>query len=43
MNGRMLGIESIHNDFELLYPERDMILHLNHYITERFKEVDTAP
>ncbi|MBD7911201.1 MULTISPECIES: C45 family peptidase [Clostridium] len=42
-NGHMLGIESIHNDFELIYPERDIILHSNHYITERFKEVDTAP
>lgn len=43
MNGHMSGIESIHNDFELLYPERDMLLHSNHYLTERFKEVDTAP
>lgn len=41
-NGYMLGIESIHNDFELLYPERDMMLHSNHYITERFKKEDTA-
>lgn len=43
INGHMSGIESIHNDFELLYPERDMLLHSNHYLTERFKEVDTAP
>lgn len=43
MNGQMSGIESIHNDFEILYPERDMLLHSNHYITERFKAVDTAP
>ncbi|SHJ12215.1 isopenicillin-N N-acyltransferase like protein [Clostridium cavendishii DSM 21758] len=43
INGHMLGIESIHNDFELMYPERDMMVHSNHYITERFKEEDTAP
>ncbi|NPV93282.1 MAG: hypothetical protein HPY50_21190 [Firmicutes bacterium] len=43
LNGHMYGIESIHNDFELLYPERDMLLHSNHYLTERFKGVDTAP
>lgn len=42
INGQMLGIESIHNDFELIYPERDILLHSNHYLTERFKEVDTA-
>ncbi|MDF2857059.1 MAG: hypothetical protein K0Q87_2910 [Neobacillus sp.] len=42
-NGHMSGIESIHNDFELLHPERDMLLHSNHYLTERFKGVDTAP
>lgn len=42
IKGNMSGIESIHNDFELLYPERDMMLHSNHYITERFKEEDTA-
>jgi hypothetical protein len=29
INGHMSGIESIHNDFELLYPERDMLLHSN--------------
>jgi len=43
MNGHMFGIESIHNDFELLNAERDMLLHSNHYLTERFKAVDTAP
>ncbi len=41
-NGYMLGIESIHNDFELIYPENDMMLHSNHYLTERFKGEDTA-
>lgn len=42
-NGYMSGIESTHNDFELLYPEKDILLHSNHYLTERFKAVDTAP
>ncbi len=42
INGHMSGIESIHNDFELLSPERDMLLHSNHYLTERFQEEDTA-
>ncbi|SKC66234.1 C45 family autoproteolytic acyltransferase/hydolase [Maledivibacter halophilus] len=42
-NGHICGIESIHNDFQLLYPERDMLLHSNHYITKRFERVDTAP
>jgi isopenicillin-N N-acyltransferase like protein len=43
INGYMSGIESINNDFELLSPERDMLLHSNHYITKRFKGGDTAP
>ena len=39
----MLGYESIHNDFEIIRPEKDLLLHSNHYLTERFKEGDTAP
>jgi len=41
-NGQMYGIESIHNDFEIIYPENDVLLHSNHYITERFVKGDTA-
>jgi isopenicillin-N N-acyltransferase-like protein len=41
--GHMSGIESIHDDFAILNPDRDMLLHSNHYITERFKAADTAP
>jgi len=41
-NGQMYGIESIHNDFEIIRPEKDLLLHSNHYITERFKKDDTA-
>lgn len=42
-NGQMCGIESINNDFEIIHPEKDMLLHSNHYITERFQKADTAP
>ncbi|MDD3365546.1 MAG: C45 family autoproteolytic acyltransferase/hydrolase [Syntrophomonas sp.] len=41
--GEMFGIESISNDYEILYPNKNMILHTNHYLTERFKKGDTAP
>ncbi|MCX6826898.1 MAG: C45 family autoproteolytic acyltransferase/hydrolase [candidate division Zixibacteria bacterium] len=41
-NGEIYGIESIHNDFEIIYPEKDLLLHSNHYITERFQKGDTA-
>lgn len=41
--GTMLGIESVHNDFEMIYPGKDLLLHSNHYITERFKNSDIAP
>lgn len=40
--GEMLGIESISNDFEVIYPENNMLLHTNHYLTERFKNCDIA-
>ncbi|UNC91329.1 C45 family autoproteolytic acyltransferase/hydolase [Candidatus Contubernalis alkaliaceticus] len=40
--GEMVGIESVHNDFEILTPEQDMMVHSNHYLTERFKERDMA-
>lgn len=41
--GQMMGIESVHNDLEILLPKNDLLLHANHYITERFKKGDTAP
>jgi isopenicillin-N N-acyltransferase-like protein len=43
MNGHISGIESVHDDFEILNPERGLLLHSNHYVTERFEAVDTAP
>lgn len=42
-NGQMWGIESIHNDYEIIQPENDLLLHSNHYLTERFQKGDTAP
>lgn len=42
-DGQMYGIEATHNDFEIIYPERDLLLHSNHYITDRFRQNDTAP
>lgn len=41
--GNMFGIESIYNDFEVISPERDILFHSNHYLTERFREEDNAP
>lgn len=41
-NGHIAGVESVRDDFEILYPQRDILLHSNHYITERFLEKDTA-
>lgn len=41
-SGKMFGIESTHDDFQVIEPRRDILLHSNHYLTERFKERDTA-
>lgn len=41
--GRMIGIESVSDDFEIISPQRDYLLHSNHYLTERFKKGDVAP
>lgn len=42
-SGKMYGIESTYNDFEVLQPQRDVFLHSNNYVTERFMAHDTAP
>lgn len=34
--GEIVGIESISDDFHILYPERDMLVHANHCLTGRF-------
>jgi isopenicillin-N N-acyltransferase-like protein len=41
-NGKLCGIESINNNFEIIYPERDMLFHSNYYLTERFKKGDMS-
>lgn len=41
-DGYMAGIESIHNDFAMLNPEKGLLLHSNHYLTEGFQDEDTA-
>lgn len=38
----IFGIESIHNDFEVITPDNDIMAHSNHYLTERFKKGDMA-
>lgn len=41
-DGEMVGIESIFDDFQILPPEGDLLLHTNHYLTERFQKGDLA-
>ncbi|MDO0825287.1 C45 family autoproteolytic acyltransferase/hydolase [Desulfosporosinus nitroreducens] len=36
-NGVIIGIESTYNDYEVIQPVDDLMLHSNHYLTERFK------
>ncbi|WP_043429297.1 C45 family autoproteolytic acyltransferase/hydolase [Cystobacter fuscus] len=38
--GRVVGIESTYDDHVLLRPERGVIVHANHYQSERFREQD---
>jgi isopenicillin-N N-acyltransferase like protein len=38
--GDIVGFESIFDDFNVMQPERDMLVHSNHYLTERFKTSD---
>ncbi len=38
--GRVVGIESTYDDHVLLQPERGVIVHANHYQSERFREQD---
>lgn len=40
--GDIIDIETTPDDFNILYPERDFIVHSNHYVTERFKKGDHA-
>jgi len=40
--GDILQIETTPDDYNVLYPERDFIVHSNHYLTERFKKGDNV-
>ena len=40
--GDIVGIESVFDDFNIIYPEQDILVHSNHYVTERFKKGDRS-
>lgn len=40
--GDIVGIESVFDDFEIIYPHRGVLVHSNHYLTGRFKKGDLA-
>jgi len=42
-SGGMTGLEAVADDIELVLPERDVLVHANHYETERFRAGDRTP
>jgi Acyl-coenzyme A:6-aminopenicillanic acid acyl-transferase. len=40
--GDIIGFESTFDDFNVMQPERDILVHSNHYLSERFKKGDWA-
>ena len=38
--GDIIGIETRPDDYNVMQPERDILIHTNHYLTERFKRGD---
>jgi isopenicillin-N N-acyltransferase-like protein len=40
--GDVIGIESTSNEFQILQPEDDILVHSNHYLADKFKQVDGA-
>lgn len=38
--GDIIGFESTFDDYNIIQPERDILVHSNHYLTERFKKGD---
>jgi isopenicillin-N N-acyltransferase-like protein len=40
--GDMLGIEYLSQEFGVLYPQKGMLVHANHFETERFKDGDAV-
>ncbi len=41
--GSMTGIEAVSDDIHLILPENDVLVHANHYETDRFRAVDWTP
>ena len=41
--GSMAGLEAVADDIELVLPEKDVLVHANHYETQRFKAGDWTP
>lgn len=39
--GDIIGFESTFDDINILQPKRDILVHSNHYLTERFKKGDS--
>ena len=40
--GDIIGIESTSDEFQILQPEDDILVHSNHYLSDNFKQVDGA-
>ena len=38
--GDIVGLEFACNQFEVIHPEKDILAHANHYLTDRFKPLD---
>jgi len=41
-SGEIRYVESVWNDHSIVYPDRDILVHANHYEVERFKTLDMA-
>ncbi|OPY05518.1 MAG: Acyl-coenzyme A:6-aminopenicillanic acid acyl-transferase [Syntrophaceae bacterium PtaB.Bin038] len=42
-SGGMTGLEAVADDIEFVLPERDVLVHANHYETQRFRAGDWTP
>lgn len=40
--GSITGIESVYDDYTILQPENNILVHANHYETEKYKKIDLA-
>jgi isopenicillin-N N-acyltransferase-like protein len=38
--GEIIGFESTSEEFQILQPEKDIMVHSNHYLSDKFKQVD---